>query len=71
MADKPIKPRLPISPPVVLFTIQFIRWVKSTINGKGVLTGKYKKGINLPPQYMEMDPLETGGTFTNVGGKSY
>ena len=42
MADKPIKPRLPISPPVVLFTIQFIRWVKSTINGKGVLTGKYK-----------------------------
>ena len=36
-----------------------------------ILTGKYKKGINLPPQYMEMDPLETGGTFTNVGGKSY
>ena len=35
-----------------------------------ILKGKYKEGINLPPQYMEMDPLETGGTFTNAGGKS-
>jgi len=35
-----------------------------------ILTGKYKEGINLPPRYMEMDPLETGGTFTNAGGKS-
>ncbi len=36
-----------------------------------ILTGKYKEGINLPPQYMEMDPLETGGTFTNAGGESF
>jgi len=36
-----------------------------------ILKGKYKEGINLPPQYMEMDPLETGGTFTNVGGESF
>ena len=36
-----------------------------------ILTGKYKEGINLPPRYMEMDPLETGGTFTNAGGESF
>jgi hypothetical protein len=36
-----------------------------------ILTGKYKEGINLPPRYMGMDPLETGGTYTNVGGESF
>ena len=36
-----------------------------------ILKGKYKEGINLPPKYMEMDPLETGGTYTNVGGESF